>query len=627
MSKFIDGMLDTERGSHAGNAKSAHNGHSKKSALFGSDYADVAGDRHAHDAGIEAALQEEERNYVARNALMRIDGNKGRSLTETMAHYFYRLTWRTPLYKLRLKGRVPVRLIVSPDDPFTGNGWRGKNIMKGHFRFNGLKLPVSALAEAQLDVPENMQRYIHGFEWLRDLRASGNMAKARPIAEQMLDLWLDSHLEKVADPVWSGDVAALRVLNMAANAPLILAKSDLVYRSRVLRSLAQTARHLDLVADKSPEGLERVLAWTGVLACSLLLPDGEPRRIFGEAGLKKAIDQFICEDGGAVSRSPLAQIEVIKALSMLKSVYEALREDVSPLVGYTLYRMVPALRSLTNYDDSLGSWQGMPGLSARQMDAIFKASGVTGRPLRASRHWGYHRISAKRTVLVADAGPPPIARQAIFGCASTLAFELASGQHRLVVNCGGASALGAFVDNKLSHGLRASAAHSTLVLDNHNSTAILPKGKLGKGVCEVLIDRRDVKNATRLDMRHDGYRLRYGMDHRRILLMRNDGTELRGDDILEPSSKKVKFKKVPFHIRFHLGHGVKPHVNSSADGATLVLPDGAMWQFYAPGGKVSIDESIWIDEKGRPRQTRQIVLSGQVERGGGQYSWIFKLMR
>src|SRR5690606_33831174 len=92
-----------------------------------------------------------------------------------------------------------------------------------------------------------------------------------------------------------------------------------------------------------------------------------------------------------------------------------------------------------------------------------------------------------------DSAPPPMARHARSGCASTLAFELSHAGERLVVNCGGAACAGGLVPIRLEQGLRATAAHSTLVLDDANSTAVLINGKIGSGVSEVDIDRRTLE--------------------------------------------------------------------------------------------------------------------------------------
>lgn len=565
-----------------------------------------------------------------RKQLVRLENDRGLSLTESIVHYFYRMTWRTPLHKLRLKGRSPLRLLAAPDDPFPGDARRGKAIRAGFFQIAGQRIELAKLNFATLQAAPEVVDYVHSFAWLRDLAAAAPRETCVPIAEKLVDTWLDANLETVADPAWRADLAARRILNCAAHAPLILSSSDLVYRSRVLRNFASTARHLDHVADKATEGLARVTAWAGVVGAALLLPDGEPRRIFGEAGLKRAIEGFMGEDGGALSRSPLAQIEAIKVLSMLRAVYAARGELLSPIVELALSRAVPALQGLTHHDGGLGSWQGASGISAETMATLIRASGIRARPLRDARQWGYQRVPAGRTVMLVDAGTPAMARHAVMGCASTLAFEMSHGPYRLIVNCGGASAIAPDMPPELAKGLRATAAHSTLCLDDTNSTSVLPKGQLGKGVGLVELDRRDSDDAARLDMTHDGYARRYGLIHRRLLVLRSDGRELRGEDVLLPVAKRgfgrQKTGDVPFAIRFHLGVDVEAHLATDGWGVFLRVADGSLWQFRSAASKVTLEESLWVDENGQIRPSQQIVLTGTASVGGGNYGWLIKHM-
>jgi uncharacterized heparinase superfamily protein len=127
---------------------------------------------------------------------------------------------------------------------------------------------------------------------------------------------------------------------------------------------------------------------------------------------------------------------------------------------------------------------------------------------------------------------------------------------------------------RLEQGLRATAAHSTLVLDDANSTAVLINGALGNGVGEVEVDRRTLEGegtagswgATRLEASHDGYSTRYGLIHRRILILRDDGTELRGEDLLVPQGRKGKRGMVGYAIRFHLGPGIDVGLSQDKQG-------------------------------------------------------------
>jgi uncharacterized heparinase superfamily protein len=265
---------------------------------------------------------------------------------------------------------------------------------------------------------------------------------------------------------------------------------------------------------------------------------------------------------------------------------------------------------------------------------LVAASGVRTRPLKDARQWGYQRATGGKAVLQFDAAPPPLAKHARSGCASTLAFELSHGPQRIVVNCGGAAFAGGQVPVRIEQGLRATAAHSTLALGDANSTAVLLNGKLGAGVGEVQIDRRVLAlengGATRLEASHDGYVARHGLLHRRILILRDDGSELRGEDLLVPAGKKGKRGKIAFAIRFHVGPGIELGLSQNGRGAGLALPDGSYWQFrcgeLGEGVTLSIEESLWVDGQGRPQPIEQLVIQGLAPRAGAAFSWLLKKM-
>ena len=96
----------------------------------------------------------------------------------------------------------------------------------------------------------------------------------------------------VSEPAWRADLWGRRILFWTAHAPLILSSGDLVYRSRVLNTLARGARHIDRGAEKMAPGLPRIAAQCGVVAAglpigkSLVEPDmiAEVGRVLDEAG-------------------------------------------------------------------------------------------------------------------------------------------------------------------------------------------------------------------------------------------------------------------------------------------------------------------------------------------------------
>jgi len=527
--------------------------------------------------------------------------------------------------------RAHPRLTATVTCPITGDPALGTALRAGHFLLHGVKLPIADTEFTGPRLAPPFERLVHGFGWLGDLASCAARQQCAPVAERVLAAWLAANPRPAAGPAWSVGNTGHRLMAWLIHAPLLLSSQDRKLRAKVLTTFDDTARWLDRHVGRAEDTLAEVAGWSAITAAGLLLAEGRARRLYGESGLIRALGDLVSDDGGVLSRSPLGQIEVIELLIKLRACYIAVRSAPPPQLDTILELLVPPLLTLLHGDGGVGSWQGAGAISAERIAALIKASGVRTRPLRDARHWGYQRVSGGRAVLQFDAAPPPLARHARDGCASTLAFEFSHGGERLIVNCGGAAFAGGQIPLRLAQGLRATAAHSTLAIDDFNSTAVLINGKLGPGVSEVEVDRRilggEAGGATRIEASHNGYVARYGLTHRRILIMRDDGSELRGEDLLVPTGRRGKRGTIGVALRFHLGPHIELAQGRDGLGVTLALPDGSLWQFRSGRDPVTLEESIWADGSGRPLATRQLVISAKILRSGESFSWLLKKMR
>ena len=554
---------------------------------------------------------------------------------------FIRLAYRLGVSSSTLTSpfRKPsrARLLATVECPLQAERAAGVALRAGHFLVHGVKAPIAQMdlsPTARLTPP--FERVVHGFSWLGDLAACAPREQCTATAERVLAAWLDLNGPKARGigkgPAWNVEHVGNRLLNWLVYAPLILSGDDRL-RTEALQAFSHTARWLDRNVTRADDRLGEVAGWCAIISAGLLLPDGKPRRLFGEAGLVRALGELVADDGGVLSRSPVAQMDAIALLVKLTACYRAADRDPPAAIETMTALLVPPLLALMHGDGGVGSWQGAGAIRAERVAALVEASGVRTRPLKDIRQWGYQRMTGGRTIVQFDAAPPPRAKHARAGCASTLAFEMSCNGRRIIVNCGGASFAGGQVPVRIEQGLRATAAHSTLALDNANSTAVMINGKLGKGVEEVEIDRRTIEvntgKAARVEASHDGYASRFGLVHRRILILRDDGSELRGEDLLVPAGKG-KRGKIDFAIRFHIGPGIEIGLSDDGKGAGLALPDGTYWQFRlaetSSGGDLAIEESLWVDGQGRPQPIQQLVLQGLTSRSGGNFSWLLKKM-
>ena len=243
-------------------------------------------------------------------------------------------------------------------------------------------------------------------------------------------------------------------------------------------------------------------------------------------------------------------------------------------------------------------------------------------------HTGFHRLDAGTTTVVMDTGVPPpanVSQEAHAGC---LSFELSSGQSRIIINCGMPSA---GRDNWRAFA-RSTAAHSTLTYHDTSSCQFVEMSAMKRflrgapvvgGPVHVENSRETVANGVLLTTSHDGYVPRYGVMHRRVLLLAHDGSRIDGEDSVTPAhGSRIKGNDTDFALRFHLHPSVKASRLSDARGVMLVMPNRDVWTFEALDDKVDLEDSVFLAGNDGPRRTAQIVVR-QDSRHASSVRWSF----
>lgn len=584
------------------------------------------------------------------NRLVRTGGDRGLSLAEKFAWQLRQLHYGSFLHKLRLRGRFPLKLLAAPQDIWSGDAARGRALLDGRFEYQGVSVSTHSLHFGSIHASPAWKEWLHSFRWLRDLaaviregdapgtapaRASEPQLYAEPtpfsradlkqaarIVEPLIDQWLKeySNFDRFT---WRPDILGERLMQWMVHAPFLLSSTnDQVYRSAVLNHMARSGRHLAQTAEKTPNGLERVKASVGLAINGLLLPNGETRVEQGEQALARALDNYVLADGCIASRCPEEHLQILQLLLTARSVFAARDIEVPVAIVSAIDRMVPALRGMTMGDGHLTTVHSGGLGNPRAIALAGEVSGVSGGPMRNGVHSGFQRLDGASTVIVLDAGPPPPGRISKSGHAGTLAFEMSDGADRLVVNCGGGRDV-AFAPD-VAAAICTTAAHSTLVLADKNSTRIREDGGLGQGINEVTALRQEGQEGVMVEAIHDGYVSRYGLEHTRRLYLSADGRDLRGEDQLVPVAGGRLARKasggLPFAVRFHLGQGVEVTPTGDRQGALLKLPGGGVWTFKCRADSFETEDSFWIDQHGRMRRTRQLVVSGTTGTGEADHT-------
>ncbi|MGH6681334.1 MAG: heparinase II/III domain-containing protein, partial [Bradyrhizobium sp.] len=122
---------------------------------------------------------------------------------------------------------------------------------------------------------------------------------------------------------------------------------------------------------------------------------------------------------------------------------------------------------------------------------------------------------------------------------------------------------------------------------------------------------------------HDGYLARFGIVHRRVILMAPDGSRLDGEDTVSPApGARIRGSQTDYALRFHLHPAVKANRLADARTVMLVLPNRDVWTFEALDDGVELEDSVFLAGSDGPRRTAQIVIR-QDARHAGSIRWSF----
>ena len=260
-----------------------------------------------------------------------------------------------------------------------------------------------------------------------------------------------------------------------------------------------------------------------------------------------------------------------------------------------------------------------------RLTALIEGCGLRARPLRQARGWGYHRLSALGTILVIDAAPPPPQKMADAGFGidpRVRAVGRRPAADRQLRRP--RSRFRPIFRTNWSRGFARPPRTARWCLPTPTRPTSLPTARSARASRTSTIDRSEDNDASRLEASHDGYVRAFGLVHKRSLMLGNDGKELRGADQLIAKGRKKIREVAPYAVRFHLAPGVEATITADGMGAILRSKGAPPWNFRCRGGNLATEESLWIDGRGQPQRTTQLVIVGEVSALGGEIGWQFR---
>jgi len=543
-------------------------------------------------------------------------------LTQRALRRLLQPLYRSRLYAATLGKRSSGELAGVPTETWPADSRPSLQLLQGEFRFGAELIRNPKPLHNPLGASEAWRRQMASFAWLDSLRALGGPA-ARQFARQVILAWF-TDTAKYDSVSWSSDLLAARLHRCLVNSAFLETNTDALFRAHLLRSLNRQAEHLHRALPDGLNGAALLKASIALMLAGALLPPHGSKgndKWLRKAGalLDRELHAQILPDGGHVERSPTVMLELLQQLLDLHHVLMLTQRKLPDQLVSTIGNLASAVKLLTHPDGGLALFndtnEGEPTSVMLTLMRADAASGVDARDLAQLPHSGFQRMAAGKSVVIAEAGAPPPHGLDRHAHAGTLSFEFSYGPERLIVNCGAHPNA-----DEWRAVQRATAAHSTLVVDDTNSSMLLPPdGPHGGGLAlaprSVVVRREATEAGQWLDARHNGYEEPFELTHRRRLFLSADGLELIGEETLTGRGGKN------FALRFHLHPGVQVSVTQSSQSALLKLPQGGGWRLRIQGGELSLVDSIYLGQAGMVRRTQQLVVQGPIADDTTQVKW------
>lgn len=530
------------------------------------------------------------------------------------------LAYNSFVYNWSLKGSVPDRLVVHPVDPWPGSADRARALCSGSFIMGGTQLDLYSEDWAPQGVGQIWLDHMHGFTWLRDLRALGGDA-ARRQARAMIESWMDHH-KRWSEMAWRGGLTGERVAMWIALYEFFGASADEQFQDAYFESLARQGRHLSRTLPGDVYGLDLLRAVKGLLYAGLAFEGHEDWASQALDILDQELGVQILGDGAHVSRSPA---QLLTALQILLDIRTALSSAGYPLpekIQHAIDKMGPALRFFRYSDKHFALFNGTQEGDQDLVDCVLGQANVRGKGLQSLPCAGYERVAMGRTSILFDGGASPSWPYDGQAHAAPLAFELCHGKERIFVSCGTHRS-----DENWRDSLRSTAAHCTATLDHHNACEIGSGGHFQRKVKSAELVREENKDAALLESSHDGYVPINGITHRRRLFLTDGGHDFRGEDMFTSSIGKpidALGRAVDVAIRFHIHPRVQVSLVKDGQEALLRLPSGVGWRFSVSAGSLTLEDSVYLGTGIQPRKTKQLVIYGQTTDESAKIKWALR---
>ena len=524
--------------------------------------------------------------------------------------------YNNPIYNFLLERKSSTEISFIPESLWGGDPDNGKKIVDGFMNFNGESIVFDKQIWKKNKGSRSWNEELFCFDWIKDVKALGTN-KARIFLRDNIREWL--RLKNRWDPFsWETKILSKRLCFLMSNMSFFYETADESFQKKFAKSLNKQAIHLINVFKKKKLGSEKIFTAKAIIISALSFRNLSSKLKIGIKLLIDTLNSDIMEDGMHYLRSPSEQFIFLQSLIDIKNYLGSSKIVIPKDLNENIYRIASTLKFFKIANGELAIFNKFQYVESYQVNEVLKRSNSKLKTPNTLNSSGFQRINENRLTLIMDCGTPSIEKTH----ASSLSFELSHGNEKIVVNCGSP-----FVSNKeLNEAMRSTAAHSTVSIDNINSSDIFFEKNTTTRLAKVWSEKLERDNNFWINSAHTGYKDLFGLIHNRKVHIDSKNLIIRGQDYFSRPTKSYNLTPKKLFLRFHIHPDVKLSATASKKKVVLKLKNNLGWEFICSEPKIEINEGIYFGEKKLKKNNHHILISEKIV-PDKKIKWLFRMIK
>ena len=527
------------------------------------------------------------------------------------------IKFKNPLYNLFLNRRAVSEISFIPENLWSANSENGRKIIEGFLSFHNETIPFDLNTWKTNKSSKLWNEKLHSFSWIHDVRALGTN-KARVFLRQNILQWIELH-DKWDPFNWKNDILSKRICNIIENISFFYKTADEDFQIKVARSLNRQAIHLLGSYKRNINVIDKIFIPKAIIISSLSFKNLQKRLELGIDILAETINSEILNDGMHNSRSPSKHFFFLKSLIDIKNFLGLSNIPIPKPLNEIISKMGSVLKFFKINNNELAIFNEYNFVDSLQLNEVIKRSNTKIRIPSELKSAKFKRVSENKITFIMDCGNPPKEKTH----AGTLSFEFSHLGEKLVVNSGSP-----FIDDKKwIEAMRSTAAHSTVNVDDVNSSDIFFDKDLNNSrIAKVRSEFYQDKDSFWINSAHSGYHDFFGIVHNREIHIDTKNLIIRGQDYFSKSNNS--FTNIPkkIFLRFHIHPDIKLNVTTSKKKVFLKLRNNFAWEFICSEPKIIIKDGIYLGTEKTIKKNNHILVSDKFVYEK-KIKWLFRLIR